>query len=72
MKHYRVTRSIFGDLGPLRRDQTIAEDDPRIEKNPTAVKLLVERKLLVLESGQTETPSKPQAKPAREAKSKET
>lgn len=47
MKSYRVPRSITGDLGPLRRNQVLLGDDQRITENPTAVKDLVKRGLLV-------------------------
>lgn len=64
-KQYRVPRSIFGDLGSLRRNEVLAEDDPRIVKNQTAFKDLVKRKLLIEEDAEAEQP-----KPAGKTKPK--
>lgn len=47
MKTYTVARSIYGDLGSLKRNQVLNEDDPRIVNNPKAVKELVGRKMLI-------------------------
>lgn len=67
MKVYRVARSIFGELGSLKRNQVLAADDPRIINNATAVKDLLKRKLLVEGDGTDETqkpkPAKSKSKP---------
>jgi hypothetical protein len=68
-KQYRVSRSIFGDLGSLKRRAVLTEDDPRIVANPTAFNDLVKRKLLVEEDADAE-PAKSAAK-AKPAKAKE-
>lgn len=59
MKVYRVERSIFGELGSLKRGQTLNENDPRIVNNKRHVDDLVKRKLL------TVSEADPAAKPAK-------
>lgn len=49
MKQYRVTRSLYGELGSLRRNQVLPGDDPRIISNDRHVRDLLKRKLLVEE-----------------------
>ncbi|SHF05125.1 hypothetical protein SAMN02745157_1521 [Kaistia soli DSM 19436] len=61
MKQYRVTRSIYGELGSLRRGEVLPGDDPRIVNNSRHVKDLVARKLLVAED-EDEKPDAPKGK----------
>lgn len=44
---YHVTRSLYGELGSLKRNQRLADDDPRIVNNPKAVKHLEQHGLLI-------------------------
>lgn len=47
MKTYTAARSLYGDLGSLRRNQILNGDDPRIVNNPKAVKQLVASNMLI-------------------------
>ncbi len=62
MTAYLVPRSIYGDLGALRRNTRLAVDDPRIVNNPRAVEDLVKRKLLVKLSEDEASPPDPKVK----------
>jgi hypothetical protein len=44
---YHVARSLYGELGSLKRNQRLADDDPRIVDNPKAVKHLEKHNLLI-------------------------
>lgn len=65
MKSYRVPRSITGSLGPLRRNQVLQGDDPRITENATAVKDLLKRGLLVEQTAEEAAAGKAAVKGGR-------
>ncbi len=68
MKQYRVARSIYGDLGSLRRNAVLIATDPRLKDKKRAVDDLVKRGLLIEEDADAEAESADSGPPKRKAK----
>ena len=65
MKYYQATRSLYGDLGSIRRNEKIPLNDPRLVDREKALKDLLKRGLLVQRSGDDSEGDPATRKPAK-------